>query len=157
MGEESEGGFRPGYVLLSFQNLTPSSRQLSEWLPEMNQGHTYPMHADWEIFPIKEVCWRKAQRRGINQNTINPGLALGFPHPPYFTHWIGWRNHPRMSIFDYGWYCTPKSCCWQGMEMEEATPRRRHYVLSQRREQDKDSENDWRVGLTPSIKQEETS
>ena len=58
----------------------------------------------------------------MNQNTSNSGLALKWPHPLLLAHWMRWRNHPRISTFDYGWYWTPRSDCQQEMEMRETTP-----------------------------------
>ena len=74
--------FSPGYVLLSFSILTLSSR----WVPSSTQHWTQvkpsPDRPEKILF-IKEVGGRKAttRRRGMNQNSLNPGLTLEWFHP----------------------------------------------------------------------------
>ena len=79
---ESEGGFSPGYVLLSFQILTPSSRQLPLTTP-LELRSRLPCVQTRENPPYKGGCPKIGldRRGGMNQNTPNPGLALRWPHP----------------------------------------------------------------------------
>ena len=79
---ESDGGFSPGYVLLSFQILTPSSRQLPLITP-LELRSRLPCVQTRENPPYKWGCPKIGldRRGGINQNTPNPGVALRWPHP----------------------------------------------------------------------------
>ena len=80
---ESEGSFSPGYVLLSFQILTPSSRQ--------DSGLTTPLELRSRLLRVQTRenplyngdCPKIGlDRRGeMNQNTSNLRLALRWPHP----------------------------------------------------------------------------
>ena len=100
VGTESEGGFSSGYVLLSFQILTPSScqEQLTtlNWTkvtptPCMQTGENPPYKGEW-----LEIGYH--QEGMINQNTPNPWLALKWHHPCEPTHWMGWEsvsNNPK--------------------------------------------------------------
>ena len=79
---ENDGGFSPGYVLLSFQILTPSSRQPLLTTP-LELRSRLPCVQTRENPPYKGGCPKIGldRRRGMNQNTPNPGLALRWPHP----------------------------------------------------------------------------
>ena len=57
VGKGSEGGFSPGYVLLSFQTLTPSCGQLEANYSVWNKAASTPDSPE-EILSIKEVGWR---------------------------------------------------------------------------------------------------
>ena len=134
VGTESEGGFSPGYILLRFQNLTPSSRQLSDWLlwnePKSRIPHVCrlgksPYKGGWlEIGP--------ARREELYQNTPNSRLTLRWVHQPSIIYWMWWCC-PRMSTFYHGWCLTLKSGYRKGTEMRETTPSR-GIMLSLRRE-----------------------
>ena len=132
---ESDGGFSPGYVLLSFQNLTPSSRQFPLTTP-LELRSRLPCVQTRENPPYKGGCPKIGldRRGGMNQNTPNPGLALRWPHPCSLP--IEWVEEavPRMSTFDHGWYWTPRSGCRQGTEMGGAAILARGIMINSRGE-----------------------
>ena len=102
VGTESEGGFSQGYVLLNFQNLTSSSRQLQNWLPWIELKTRLPMYVGWEKSSYKGG-WLEigpVKKWGMNQNIPNPGLTLRWPHSSSSTHWMGWRSCHQISTFD---------------------------------------------------------
>ena len=82
MSTECDGGFSSGYVLLSFQILTPSSRQLPLTTP-LELRSRLPCVQTRENPPYKGGCPKIGldRRGGMNQNTPNPGVALRWPHP----------------------------------------------------------------------------
>ena len=82
VSKENEGGFSPGYVLLSFQNLTPSSRQSRlttlTWTKAtptscMQSEENHPYNGGWLKIGSVRIG-------GMNQNTPNPGLTLRWPN-----------------------------------------------------------------------------
>ena len=97
VGTESVDGFSPGYVLLSFQILTPSSHQEQlttlNWTkatptPCMKTKENPPYKGDWlEIDP--------ARRGGMNQNTPNPGLTPKGPILAILPIEWGRRSSPK--------------------------------------------------------------
>ena len=81
MGTEREDGFSPGYVLLSFQILTPSIRQDLGLTTPHELMSCLPCVSTRENPPYKGGCPKIGldRRRGMNQNTPNPELTLGWP------------------------------------------------------------------------------
>ena len=129
VGTENEGGFSPRYVLLSFQNLTYSSRQLQLTTLNLIKATSTPW-MQTEENPHHKGGWLEigpARRGGMNQNTPNPGLALEWPH--YCLPSIEWdgRTLLRMNLRSL-WYWTLRSGCQQRRELRKATSYQRHYT-----------------------------
>ena len=100
---DNDGGFSPGYVLLSFQILTPSSRQIPLTTP-LEIRSRLPCVQTRENPPYKGGCPKIGldRRGGMNQYPPNPGVALGRPSSLGWTLWIGGSHCPRMRTFDHG-------------------------------------------------------
>ena len=137
---ESDGGFSPGYVLLSFQILTPSSRQLPLTTP-LELRSRLPCVQTRENPPYKGGCPKIGldRRGGMNQNTPNPGVALRWPHPCSIPIEWGIRgrppNEPSTVIERSGVVLdTLRSGCRQGTEMGSAAILARGIMINSRGE-----------------------
>ena len=101
VGTENDGGFSPGYALLSFQSLTPSRSQPKADDPDWNKVTPTPCMQTGENLLYK-WDWLKigsARRREINQNTLNSRLALMWAIHRSFTHWMEWGGcHPNVNL-----------------------------------------------------------
>ena len=118
--KESRGGFLPRYVLLSFQDLTPLSCKPKADFSVWNKT-TPTLGQTWENSPFKGGWLKIGSDRREGWTRIPKTLISSQEtHSLIFVHWIGWRDCPRMSIFDQEWYWTPRSGFRLETEMREA-------------------------------------
>ena len=158
-GTESGGGFSPGYVLLSFQNLTPSSSQIRLTTLKWTKVMPTPCMQNEKNPPYKGG-WLKiglSRREGTNQNTqtlINYQLAPSTTSIP-----IEWDKEAVhiMSIFGYWWYWPPRSGCRQGQRWEKPSPLRDIMLNNRGERMTKALGRTGEDGQTPGIKKTETS
>ena len=92
-------------------------------LPCLNSGQAYSGQTG-ENPPYKGGWWKIGyhQEGGMSQKTLNPRLALRWPHLCSIPNEWGRWGCPRMSTFDHEWYWTPRFGWRQGTEMGEAAP-----------------------------------
>ena len=117
---ESDGGFSPGYVLLSFQILTLYSVRC-DYL-ELIQGHPTPDVQTGKNPPYKGG-WLKigpARSGGMNQYTPNPGwrsqVAPSFrPNPLNRVRLLPPNVNPLTTV-----ELSTRSGCWQGVVMRRS-------------------------------------
>ena len=105
VGKENEGGFLSGYVLISFQTLTPSCGQpkavCTVWIKT-----TPTTDRPEKILTIKEVGMiGYSLEGGMNQNTPHLKLAYRWPHPSQLYQLNGvrrlspeWNLQPRVVL-----------------------------------------------------------
>ena len=143
MGEENEDGFSPGYVLLSFQTLTPPSDQPKVDRPVWDKT-TPTQDRPKKILPAKEVDWKYviAGNGGMNQNSPNTGLAPRWPNSFVILPMNGVKRSSPNRIFYYKWYWTPRPDCRQETKMREVTPAE---CIMLRKMYDKSSWRDWKL------------
>ena len=137
---ESDGGFSPGYVLLSFQLLTPSSRQCPTDYPVWTLVTPSPC-IDWG----KSSLWRRlAGDRPSQEGRDKPE----FPKPRSSSRVTPSLGLPLWIGLDYCPECKPsttvdlatRSGCRQGVVMGEVTLSNWSLDKPQWRAQDKDIE-----------------
>ena len=120
VGKESEGGFSPGYVLLSFQTLTPSSGQPKTDCPAWSKATS--THSQTEENPPYKRGWLNidsARRGGMNQNTQTPdklpdGLILNF-----YPLNRAWRQSLECKPSDHEWYQHPSLAADEGRRWQK--------------------------------------
>ena len=100
MSTESEGGFSPGYVLLSFQILTPPSRQeLRPDNPTWTQV-TPTLCRPGKILPIKEVSKDRLVQEGRNEPEYpKPQISSQVAPSLLSTHWMVYYSlYPNINL-----------------------------------------------------------
>ena len=121
-GTESGGGFSSGYVLISFQTLTSSRRQLSDWLNWTKETPT-PCIQTGENPSYKGGRLEIGSARSEEWTRIPKPWTFRWPHPPLFN--LEWRKEaaPNVNLWPQ-WYWTPGLAIGKGRTWEKQLPSR---------------------------------